>query len=90
MLALACGNEAFLASLLNPCPHCTECPEVEITYEGITIRETADAVRLRNLMTDVGVVPGNRSWFRETGGWSLLNVVRGRPRMCGDVDDRGQ
>jgi hypothetical protein len=26
----------------------------------------------------------------EQGDWSLLEVVRGRPRMCRDVDDRGK
>jgi hypothetical protein len=26
----------------------------------------------------------------EQGDWSLLDVVRGRPRMCRDVDDRGK
>jgi hypothetical protein len=26
----------------------------------------------------------------EQGNWSLLDVVRGRPTMCRDVDDRGK
>ena len=26
----------------------------------------------------------------EQGDWSLLDVMRGRPRMCRDVDDRGK
>ena len=28
------------------CPHCTECPEVTITDEGVTIGEDANTVRL--------------------------------------------
>jgi sarcosine oxidase delta subunit len=28
------------------CPHCTECPEVEITDQGVTIGEDANTVRL--------------------------------------------
>jgi len=28
------------------CPHCTECPSVEITSEGITIGEDENTVRL--------------------------------------------
>ena len=28
------------------CPHCNECPEVEITDEGVTIGEDANIVRL--------------------------------------------
>ena len=28
------------------CPHCTECPEVEITEEGVKIGEDANTVRL--------------------------------------------
>ena len=28
------------------CPHCTECPEVVITDEGVTIGEDANTVRL--------------------------------------------
>ena len=28
------------------CPHCTECPEVEITDEGVRIDEDANTVRL--------------------------------------------
>jgi len=40
-----------------------ECPEVEITDEGITIRENAKTIRLRNLMTDIGAAAGSRSWF---------------------------
>lgn len=28
------------------CPHCTECPEVVITSEGVTIGEAANTVRL--------------------------------------------
>jgi hypothetical protein len=28
------------------CPECTECPEVEITEQGVTIGEDANTVRL--------------------------------------------
>jgi hypothetical protein len=28
------------------CPHCTECPDVEITDQGVTIGEDANIVRL--------------------------------------------
>ena len=28
------------------CPFCTECPEVEITNQGVTIGENANTVRL--------------------------------------------
>ena len=28
------------------CPHCTECPEVEITDQDVTIGEDANTVRL--------------------------------------------
>jgi len=28
------------------CPHCTECPEVEITAEAVTIGEDKNSVRL--------------------------------------------
>ncbi len=28
------------------CPHCTECPSVEITNEGVTIGEDENTVRL--------------------------------------------
>ena len=28
------------------CEHCTECPEVEITDQGVTIGENANTVRL--------------------------------------------
>ena len=28
------------------CPNCTECPTVEITDEGVTIRENENVVRL--------------------------------------------
>jgi hypothetical protein len=28
------------------CPHCTECPEVEIINHGVTIGEDANTVRL--------------------------------------------
>jgi hypothetical protein len=28
------------------CPHCTECPEVEITDDAVTIGEDANTVRL--------------------------------------------
>ena len=28
------------------CPHCNECPEVEITDEGVRIGEDANTVRL--------------------------------------------
>ena len=28
------------------CPHCTECPEVEITDQGVTIGEDTNTVRL--------------------------------------------
>jgi sarcosine oxidase delta subunit len=28
------------------CPECTECPEVEITNQGVTIGEDANTVRL--------------------------------------------
>ena len=28
------------------CPHCNECPEVEITNQGVTIGEDANTVRL--------------------------------------------
>ena len=28
------------------CPHCTECPEIEITDQGVTIGEEANTVRL--------------------------------------------
>jgi sarcosine oxidase delta subunit len=28
------------------CPHCTECPEVEITDQGVIIGEDANTVRL--------------------------------------------
>jgi hypothetical protein len=46
--------------------------------EGITIRENANAVRLRNLMRDIGVAPGSRSRFRPARLaktlWSLMLV----------------
>jgi sarcosine oxidase delta subunit len=28
------------------CPHCTECPEVEVTDQGVKIGEDANTVRL--------------------------------------------
>jgi sarcosine oxidase delta subunit len=28
------------------CPHCNECPEVEVTDRGVTIGENANTVRL--------------------------------------------
>jgi len=28
------------------CPHCTECPEVEISDQGVSIGENANIVRL--------------------------------------------
>jgi sarcosine oxidase delta subunit len=28
------------------CPHCTECPEIEITDHGVTIGEDENTVRL--------------------------------------------
>ena len=31
------------------CPHCTECPEVEITDEGVRIGEDANTVRLSHV-----------------------------------------
>ena len=52
------------ASLFSLNPHCTECPELVITDEGITIRENANTVRLRTLITDIGVASGGKSWFR--------------------------
>jgi len=51
-------------ALSSLCPPCTECPQVMITDEGITIREDANTVRLRSLMADIGCVPGSPSWFR--------------------------
>jgi hypothetical protein len=52
-----------MASLFSPrsqCP-CTECPEVVITDSGVTIKETADLVRLRGLMSETRIAPRRQS-----------------------------
>jgi hypothetical protein len=64
-----------MASLFSPCPHCMEYPEVEITDEGKTISEAVNTVRLRNLMADIGVAPGGRSWFLPRFAKTLLSIV---------------
>ena len=38
------------------CPECTECPEVEITEQGVTIGEDANTVRLLSVVTLSDVV----------------------------------
>jgi hypothetical protein len=45
------GNKLRRPSEMEPmrvslCPHCTECPEVVISDEGVTIGEDANIVRL--------------------------------------------
>jgi len=53
-----------MASLFSPCSHCTECPELVITDTGEMIKETADIVRLRSLMSETRVAPRSQSPLR--------------------------
>ena len=48
------------------------CPEVVITDEGITVRETADTIRLRQLITGIGVAPRRQLWFQRARLVGLL------------------
>jgi hypothetical protein len=72
-------------SLFSPCPHCTECPEVVITDEGIAIRENANTIRLHELMRGRGVARKSQSRFRRARLAKLLSWVTlawfGRPHI---------
>ena len=72
-----------MASLFSLCPHCAECPEVVITDEGVTIKETANVVRLRSLMSEIRAAP------RKHDGWwpgkFLVGKVNPRKRQSSGV-----